>query len=340
MPQTYQAPVGAGVGVQKFSIKPGGLGLDLVGSSPAPSPAAPGGNPESAPTPALLSEPTPPPTPFERLYPGVDPTKVEMELDGKSNRIRFKPIQTEAPPETPTTPTEPPRPASGVALSAPESDPVARLQAQLDQQSQIMTAMVMAAASGRPLGEVLGLQAAQAPEPDYSGLDLYDDAQRAQFIKQLRADALQTAKAEVEAQMRGHLPQIQGAQRYGEIASVAAKYGKDPDFERKAALTETLVNGNPNISFEATYKLVSQIQEGLSNLPATAKGAEPVAAPEAKTVMLTPAQQQAKAAQAARYQSTPGGRANGPPTPPPEVARNFKKLAAWVAHQQALGNLP
>src|SRR5262245_49741489 len=294
MPQTYQAPVGSGVGVQKFSIKPGGLGLDLVGSSSSPAPATPNGNPESAPPSPLPSEPTPPPTPFERLYPGVDPSKVEMELDGKSNRIRFKPIQAEAPPQLAEDATEPSRPAAGSGASlSPESDPVARLQAQLDQQSQIMQAMIMAAASGRPLGEVLGLQAAQTPEPDYSGLDLYDDAQRAQFIKQLRADALQTARSEVEAQMRGHLPQIQGAQRYGEMASIAAKYGKEPDYARKVALVESLVGNNPNISMEATYKLVSQVQESLSASPAMAKGAEPVAAPEAKTVMLTPSQQEA-----------------------------------------------
>jgi hypothetical protein len=270
------------------------------------------------------------------MFPGVDPSKVEINLDDKTNRIRFRNVEpvAEPPVEAPAAPVVPSAPV------ASQPDSIAELKAQLEQQSQIMTAMLQAQATGRPLAEVLGLQAAQAQEPDYSNLDLYDDAQRAQFIKQLRADALQTARSEVEAQMRGHLPQIQGAQRYGEIASVAARYGKDPDFERKAALTEKLVGGNPNISFEATYKLVSQIQEGLSALPVAAKGAEVGFAPEAKTVTLSPAQQEQKAAQAARYQSNAGGRANGPPTPPPEVARNFKKLAAWVAHQQALGNMP
>jgi len=262
-----------------------------------------------------------------------------MRFDDKSNKIRFSPIETEPPPEDGLRPPEAPGPAPKVAPLAPETDPVARLQAQLDQQNQMMQAVIIASATGRPIGEVLGLQAAQAPEPDYSGLDLYDDAQRAQFIKQLRADALQTARNEVQAQMQGHLPGIQGAQRYGEIAAVTAKYGKEADFDRRLALTDSLVGGNPNISYEATYKLVSQIAENLSNSPTKAEGATPTVAPEAKTIMLTPDQQNAKAAQATRYQSTPGGRANGPPTPPPEVAKDFKKLARWVAHQQALGNL-
>src|SRR5215510_9901310 len=215
MPQSYQAPVGAGVGIQKFSMKPGG-GLQLDGSTPAPAPSVPASAPEGAPPAAPSFESAPSPTPFERLYPGVDPTKVEMRFDDKSNKIRFAPIETEPPPEAGLglRPAETPSPAPKVAPSAPETDPVARLQAQLDRQNQMMQAVIIASATGRPIGEVLGLQAAQAPEPDYSGLDLYDDAQRAQFIKQLRADALQTARSEVEAQMRGHLPQIQGAQRY------------------------------------------------------------------------------------------------------------------------------
>lgn len=336
MGETYQAPVGAGTGVQQFSIKPGGMGLELTGSSPLPVPSIPNGAPDpSAPSP-FPSEPVQPPTPFQRLYPGVDPSKVEMELDGKSNKIRLKPIQVETPPEAAGAAVETPRPTA----PAPESDPVARLQQQLDQQSQIMAAMITAAASGRPLGEILGIQAAQAPEPDYSNLDLYDDAQRAQFIKSIREEARSNARAEVEAQMRAHLPRVQEAQMYGERAAVQAKYGSDPGYGQKVALVESLVGGNPNIPFEATYKLVSQIAEGLSDLPAKANGTVPTAVPSAKTVTLTPNQQEIKAAQAARYQSAGGGRANGPPTPPPEVARNFKKLAHWVAHQQALGNLP
>lgn len=338
MPQTYQAPVGSGVGVQKFSIKPGGLGLQLGESSPPPPAAPQNGSPDPSPPSTSPPQQPTPPTPFQRLYPGVDPSKVEMELDAKSNRIRFRNIEPppETPPEIPASTPAPPATPSGAA----ERDSVAQLRTQLEQQSQLITAMFQAQATGRPIAEILGLQAPQAVEPDYSGLDLYDDAQRGQFIKQLRADALQTARAEVEAQMRGHLPHIQGAQRYGERASVAAQYGKDPNYEHKAALTEKLIGGNPNISFEATYKLVSQIQEGLSNLPGTAKGTPTTSGvPEAKTVTLTPTQQEEKAAQAARYQSTNGGRATGQPTPPPEVAKDFKKLARWVAHQQALGNL-
>lgn len=331
MPQTYKAPVGDGVGIQKFSIKPGGMGLQMESSVPAETPALPAPL-ESAP---LLPESTPPPTPFQRLFPGVDPTKVEINLDDKSGRIRFKPIESQ--PEVPTTPTETSRPAAGTPSLPPESDPVAQLRAELQQRDQLMTAMVQASITGRPLMEILSGAPAAPPEPDYSNLDLYDDAQRTQFIRQLKADAIATARSEVAAQMAGHMPSIQNAQRAGERAAVNAKYGADPNFQQKAQLTENLIGNNPNISFEATFNLVSQIQDALNAASPSTKPPAPV---QNGNPTLTPAQAEAKAAQAARYPRAEGGRANGAPVPPPEVAKNFKKLAAWVAHQQALGNLP
>lgn len=325
------APVGDGVGIQKFSIRPGGMGLQMESSVPAPTPGAP---PALDAAPAI-TPPTPPPTPFQRLFPGVDPASVEINLDDKSGKIRFKPI--EAPPEVPTPPAETPNPAPPAPSLAAPGDPLAELRAQIEQRDQLMAAMVQASITGRPLAEILSGAPAVAAEPDYSNLDLYDDAQRTQFIKQLRADTLAQARAEVQAQMAGHLPAIQNAGRAGERAAISAKYGADPNYQQKAQLTEKLIGNNPNISFEATFNLVSQIQDALNPSPSPTKPPAPV---QNANPTLTPAQAEAKAAQAARYPAPQGGRANGAPTPPPEVAKNFKKLAAWVAHQQALGNLP
>ncbi len=327
MPVKFSAPVGDGVGVQKFSIKPSGIGLSLESSVPAATPAAPVA-PESAPS---IPESVKPPTPFQRLYPGVDPAKVEMVFDDQTRKVRFKPI--ESPPEVPDQ-SETQSPAPPIVAGAAPDDPIAQLKAELQQRDQLMTAMVQSAVSGRPLMEILSGAPPAPAEPDYSNLDLYDDAQRTQFIRQMRADMLATTKAEVAAQMAGHLPSIQNAQRAGERAAVAAKFSADPNFQQKAELTDRLIGNNPNISFEATYNLVSLVQSGLTPAPAV-KPAAPNGNPT-----LTQAQADAKAAQAARYPASQGGRANGAPTPPAEALKDFKTLAKWVSQQQDLGNIP
>lgn len=325
------APVGNGVGVQKFQINPApGGGVLLSGTAQTPLGAATAAAPEATPeTPAVPPTPTPPATPFSRLYPGVDPSKVEMTIDDKTKKIRFKPIETppETPAETPATPSAP----APVAPSEP--DTVAQLRAQIEQQNQLMTAMLQAQLTGRPLAEVLSGQPAAPPEPDYSKFDLEDEDSRAEFVKQLRADAKAAAKAEMQAEINALRPSIEDTRRHSERFAIQAEHGSDPDYQQKVALTEKLMGNNPNVSFKATYNLISQIQSSLS--PASGASLGRPSGP-----VLTPAQAEAKAAQAARYQSTNGGRASGPPEPPPDVAKNFKKLAAWVAHQQALGNLP
>jgi hypothetical protein len=328
-----QAPVGQGVGVQKFSIKqtPGG-GLQFDGNAQTPQPAAalatadPPETPAESPTP----RPTVPTTPFNRMYPGVDPSKVEMVLDDKTRKIRFKPI--EAPADTPVETPVAPVPATPAAPAAP--DPIAQLKAEMAEQAQIQTAMLTALMTGRPLMEVLGGAPAKPAETDYSRFDLEDEEGRAAYAQAVRADAIAAAKAEMQAEMRNHLPQIQNARQYGEQFALQAKYGAEPDFAQKSALAQKLAGSNPNISVEATYNLINQIQAGLGVNPAT-----PPTITKPSDPILTPAQQAEKAAQAARYKSNNGGRATGPPEPPPEVAKNFKKLAHWVAQQQALGNL-
>jgi len=338
-----QAPVGQGVGVQKFSIKstPGG-GLQFDGNAQTPLQAAAlaeSNLAEASATPverliadrqAETARPAAPTTAFSRLYPGVDPSKVEMGMDEKTGKIRFKPIQ--APPDTTPEPVTAPTPPAPVVTSEP--DQIAQLRAELAQQNQLQSAMLTALMTGRPLMEVLSGAPAKPAEPDYSRFDLEDEEGRAAYAQAVRADAIAAAKAEMQAEMRNHLPQIQDARRHGEDFALHAKYGKEPDFQQKSELAKKLAGNNPNVSIEATYNLISQIQAGLGVGHAPAPTIKQPSNP-----ILTPAQQAEKAAQAARYQSTNGGRATGPPEPPPEVAKNFKKLAHWVAQQQALGNL-
>jgi hypothetical protein len=328
-----QGPVGQGLGVQKFSIKttPGG-GLQFDGNAQTPLLAAAAAEPPEIPAAPTAPAPSPvaPATPFGRMYPGVDPAKVEMALDEKSGKIRFKPIQAPA-----DTPPEVPAPAVQSAPVAPsEPDQIAQLRAEIAQQNQLQSAMLTALMTGRPLMEVLSGAPAKPAEPDYSRFDFEDEEGRAAYAQAVRADAIAAAKAELQAEMRNHLPLIQNANRHGETFTLQAKYGAEPDFQQKSALAQKLAGNNPNVSIEATYNLISQIQAGLGVSPAPVPTVKQPSNP-----ILTPAQQAEKAAQAARYQSTNGGRATGPPEPPPEIAKNFKKLAHWVAQQQALGNL-
>jgi hypothetical protein len=329
-----QAPVGQGLGVQKFSIKttPGG-GLQFDGNAQTPLQAAVAPEPVETPveTPATAPRPIAPTTAFSRLYPGVDPSKVEMALDEKTGKIRFKPI--EAPAETPVE--TPAALATSAAVAPTEPDAIAQLRAEIAQQNQLQSAMLTALMTGRPLMEVLSGASAKPAEPDYSRFDLEEEEGRAAYAQAVRADAIAAAKAELQAEMRNHLPSIQNANKHGETFALQAKYGAEPDFQQKSALAMKLAGNNPNVSIEATYNLISQIQAGLGVSPAPVPTVKQPSNP-----ILTPAQQAEKAAQAARYQSTSGGRATGPPEPPPEVAKNFKRLAHWVAQQQALGNLP
>src|SRR5262249_13075492 len=290
--------------------------------------------PTSAPTEAPLVQtatpetPTAPPTPFERLYPGVDPSKVEFFLDDKTNKLKFKEIAQETPQEPAPTEGEP-EPAPELTTPSEPSE-IAQLRTQLDNQNQLMQAMLIAQAQGKPLAEVLGLQPAATPEPNYDNLDLYDAPTLANFIKQTVSGAIQGA-------MAPHQPALAGARQQQEYNAVQAKHGSDPDFARKSALATQLVQGNPNISFEGTYNLVSQIQASLA--PAQKAAASVAPANQAKPTTLTPEQQQAKADQAARLPQSTGVRGAGAPTPPPEIAKDFRKLARWVAHRQALGEL-
>jgi hypothetical protein len=326
------APVGAGTGTQKFSIKPGGIGLQLDSAAPPAVPGVIDLQPDPAPPTALPPEPVAPATPFSRLYPGIDPSQVEMVFDDKTRRMRAVPIA--APPEAPVeTPAPPVPPVPPPTPTAPDS--IAELKAQLAEQTQLMTVMIQAQLTGRPLAEVLSGTPAAPAEPDYSGLDLYDDAQRAQFVRQMRDEMRAAARAEARSELQPHLPSIQGAQRHGEYFAVQAAHGHEPDFQAKADYIHELIGNNPNVSFKATYDLISRTLARFA--PTNGAAPEPTKPPALG--VLTKEQADAKAAQAEKYRATNGARAVGKPEPPPEVARDFKRLAKWVAHQQAMGNM-
>lgn len=324
---------GQGPGTVPFTIGANGKLAMASDSAPAAAPDQPATTAPADTAPADTA-PAPTPTAFERMFPGVDPGKVEMYTDERTGKIKFK-MMPEAPVEetqdqapTPAAPTPTPTTPAGLDVE------VATLRAEMARKDDLMAAMAQAMMSGKSLNEVLGLAPTSEPEPDYSQYDLYDDAQRASFVKQIRQDALASARAEVQAAMQPHQAALASARQQSEYNAVKAKNGADPDFERKAALATELIQGNPNVSFAATYNLVSTVQKSLGVAGAPLVGATQ----QAKQTTLTPEQAAAKAEQAARPQSN-GVRGAGKPTPPEAILKDFKKLAAWVAQQQALGNL-
>lgn len=268
------------------------------------------------------------------MYPGVDPAKVEFFLEDGTNKLKYRPIAQAEPTEPTEAPAEETPEETPAEAPARDTAELAQLRQQLDNQNQLMQAILIAQAQGKPLAEVLGLQSPVAPEPDYSQLDLYDAPTLANFIKQ----AVQGA---VNGALQPHQPALASARQQQEYNAVAAKHGSDPDFARKSALTTQLVQGNPNVSYEGTYALVSQIQASLGIPAVPPKAAAPVApANQPKPATLTQEQADEKAAQAARLPQSTGVRGAGAPTPPEGIRKDFRKLAAWVAQQQALGNLP
>ncbi len=322
---------GRGPGAISFTKGPNGRGL-VMGSDPIPSapatPIAPIESPAQDDIPAEA-------TPFQKLYPGVDPAKVDFAWDERTRKVRFVPRAEEAPEtqddggegEEPPTPIETP-----TTPSPTPSNEVAQLRGEIAQMSQVMLAMAQAQMQGKTLGEFLGEQAAG---PDYSQYDLYDPDQRAAYHRQLKDEL----KAEIRAELAPHQQVMASMKQQQEYSTIALKHGKEPDFERKAALTAQLIQGNPNVSFEATYNLVSQIQKSLGVNGTPAKAATPTSgvANKAQQTILTEEQAAAKAAQAAKLPQNSGVRGGGAPSMPENIG--FKEAVRWVTHQVALGNI-
>lgn len=318
---------GDGPGTVPFSIGQNGK----LTVSPAPETTAPVEQTTPPETPVDIT----PPTPFARMFPGVDPAKVEMFED--KGRIKFR-MAPEAPADNQQdgpAPVQTPVPATP---AAPADNDIAHLRAELAKRDELMVQMAQAMSSGKPLSEFLGLTAPVQTEPDYSHYDLYDDAQRAEFVKQLRKDALATARAEVQAAMQPHQGALASARQQQEYGAVRAKSAADPDFDRKAALATQLIGNSPNVSFEATYNLVSTIWGAKPASTPQAAAIPSGAANQAKTTTLTSEQQEQKARQAARLPQSNGVRGAGKAVPP-ESLKKTRDLLIWGMHQDALGNL-
>ena len=319
--QTVQIPAGYGAGPQKFVLDPSSG--QLVMKSPEAAAAAPVEAPEAP-------QETSPFNDGLQGQQGVDPAQVEPVVDDATGRIRFR--QVEAPLEA----AEGESSNGSTPTSSPSSSTeVARLREQVESQSRLIQAMMIAQAQGKPLSEALGLSQPAAPEPDYSQYDLYDEGQRAAFVRQLREDALAQARAEVQAALQPHLPALAGAKQQMEFLAVQAKHGKDPDFARKVEVTQRLLQGNPNVSFAQTFDLVSQIHQSLGNKTGSPQRATPN---QARQTTLTPEQADIKAEQARRYGQNSGVRGGGEP-PLPEHIRTFREAALWTQQQLALGNI-
>src|SRR5262249_33926478 len=149
MEKLTAAVTGNGTGTIPFNIGANGK-FGLATSEPTPTPT------EAPPTPVAAPEtPAAPPTAFERLYPGVDPSKVEFFLDEATNKLKYREIAQETPTEPAPTETEP---TLEPTTTPSEPSEIAQLRTQLDNQNQLMQAMLIAQAQGKPLAEVLGLQ--------------------------------------------------------------------------------------------------------------------------------------------------------------------------------------
>lgn len=320
----------SGPGVIRFEKGPNGRGLVVAGGQPAAAPITPIEPNIPAPEVPETPAPTAPATPFERLYPGVDPAKVEFFLDDTTHKLKYRDIPQEQAAEIPPVelPVEAPTPQP-VAPAVPAVDEITQLRTQLDQQSQLMQAMLIAQAQGKPLAEVLGLAA--QPEPDYSQFDLYDPDSRAAYHRQLKDEL----RAEMRAEMQKVQPTLEAAKVQQEYSSAELKYKADPNYQPRMIAALQLVaemrqNGFP-LSIEQAYGMASKLSpQAATPTQAAAKSAQPTT--------LTPEQAAAKAAQAARMPQNSGVRGGGEP-PLPDYITNFKDAVRWTSQQVALGNI-
>lgn len=324
MPENITASISGGKpGVLSFAKGPNGRGL-VLGSEQA----APPEHPASVAPPETPVETTPEPTtPFQKLYPGVDPAKVDFTFDEKTRKIRFVPKAEEAAEEPQDEGNE--APAIEEQATATPTNEVAELRAAITQQNQIIQGMLVAQATGKPLAEVLGLPA-QPAEPDYSQYDMYDPAQAAQLMKDV-------VRAELQSSLQQHQPVLESARRTQEFQTIQAQFGADPAFQQKAVAAIQLVQENPSLTIPAAYGVVNKVQQSLGVNETPTKTPAQASANKAQQTTLTPEQAAAKAAQAARLPQNSGVRGGGEPPIPDNLG--FKDAVRWVTHQVALGNI-
>lgn len=314
-----------GPGTIPFQI---GANGKLAVSTPAPATAPT----EAPPLPAATPETpeTPAATPFQKMYPGVDPGKVEFFLDDKTNKLKYREIAQEAPAEPPAEETPVETPTTPEPTTTPSSSQeITQLRSMLDQQQQLMQAVLIAQAQGRPLAEVLGLQTPPTPEPDYSQVDMYDPAQAANLVRDV-------VRAEIQTSMQQHQPALEAARVRQEYDAVALEYQADPQFQPRMMVALQLAadakQAGTALRIKTAYQMASKI------LPQQAATPTQASANQAKPTTLTPEQAAAKAEQAARLPQSGGVRGAGKAVPP-EGLKKTRDLLIWGMHQDALGNL-
>jgi hypothetical protein len=296
-------------------------------ADPVPVPAQTDAN---APAANAVETPARTPTPIEEFHPSLDPSKVSMTFDPVSGKLQVRPIEAAAadgpvqdspaptPPASPAAPAEPSTPA------APVSE-VTELKGQVSQLTTLVTAMVQAQASGRPLAEVLGQPAAPAA-PDYADVDMYDPKQAAQLVRDV-------VRAEIQNSMSAHQPTLDAARRRQEFDAALAKHGTDPAFHDKSLAAMELVKANPALTINAAYDLVASIAKTLQ--PKTA--AAPAAPAQTATRTITPEQAAEKAAQAKNLPSNSGVRGEGRSGPPAHI-KGLGQMIAWELQQASVGS--
>ena len=318
-------------------------GYATVGATPPPitteTPEA-----EVATSPATPITPSTPPatprrelTPLESFHPAL--ANKDISFDEKTGRIRITPKVEEtleevqdgdgAEGEVPALGEQHQTIPTGSEAAAATRE-VAQLREQIAQQGQIMQAMLIAQAQGKPLAEVLGLQPAQPSEPDLSQIDLYEPGQLAGFIKQ-------TVQGAIQGAMQPHQQTIESARRRQEYEGVAAKHGTDPAFNNKVVAALELVKENPALTVEQGYDIVNRISQRVTptvpqSTQATqaqvANGAKPATQTTART--LTPEQAAAKAEQAKKLPNSRGVNGAGPaPAPDHFGIGDLGKMMAW-----------
>lgn len=355
MKQTLQVPI-LGSSVRRETSYPVATdnGYATVGATPPPiTTPATNSDPSQhdgyrfngeAPTTSAGTSPTPAPprrepqTPLESFHPAL--SNKDITFDEKTKQIRIRPRVEEAAAETQDEgvnedgenelPALGEQHASAVdAVTQTTQQPtseVAELRAQLAQQGQMMQAMLVAQATGKPLAEVLGLQPTPTAEPDYSDYDLYEPDQRAEFIRRIKQDV----KAEV---MREHQPTMEASRRRMEYDNVAAKYGSESNFQQKAIAAIQLVQDNPALTIEQAYATVNKIQQSLG-VNGTPQVAAPANGAKQATRTITPEQAAAKAEQAKKLPGNSGVNGAGPaPAPAHFGIGDLGKMMLWDLQQ-------
>lgn len=295
--------------------------------------------------PAQPETPARPPTLMEQFHPSLDPGKVSMTFDEKTGRVRVVPIAEanaegeagtdEGLPELATPHTDIPGGSVATAAAAAEAPggEVAGLRQQVSELTNVITLMAQSQMTGKPLAELLGLQAstpAQPAQPDFSDVDLYQPQNLAAFIQQ-------TVQGAIHGAMAPHQQTIEGARRRQEYDAVAAQHGADPHFNTKIVQALTMVKENPGLTIEQGFNIVNRIaSQFIPAAAATTPAPTPAQTVKPATRTITPQQAEAKAAQAAKLPAGNSGVRGAGAAAMPEHIKGLGQMIAWNLQQAHL----